>query len=42
MKYVTDFMCRIEDNIAITKEGSENLTTTVKDPDEMERIISSS
>jgi Xaa-Pro dipeptidase len=34
--------CRIEDNIVITKEGSENLTTTIKDPDEMERIIGSS
>ena len=33
---------RIEDNIVITKTGSENLTTTIKDPDEMERIISAS
>lgn len=32
---------RIEDNLVITKDGSENLTTVVKDPEEMERIISS-
>ena len=32
----------IEDNIVITKDGSENLTTAIKDPAEMERIISSS
>ncbi|KAK1756564.1 putative Xaa-Pro aminopeptidase [Echria macrotheca] len=30
---------RIEDNIVVTKTGSENLTTVVKDPAEMERII---
>jgi len=33
---------RIEDNILITKNGTENLTTTIKDPDEMEKLISSS
>ncbi len=33
---------RIEDNVVITETGSENLTTAPKDPDEMERIISSS
>jgi hypothetical protein len=33
---------RIEDNLVITKGGAENLTTALKDPDEMERIISSS
>lgn len=30
---------RIEDNLLITKDGSINLTDTVKDPDELERII---
>lgn len=30
---------RIEDNIVITEDGTQNLTTTVKDPEEMERII---
>ncbi|KAI0802384.1 peptidase M24, structural domain-containing protein [Xylaria sp. FL0064] len=30
---------RIEDNILITKDGYVNLTTAVKDPDEMEKII---
>ncbi|KAK5627996.1 hypothetical protein RRF57_003711 [Xylaria bambusicola] len=30
---------RIEDNIVITKDGYINLTTAVKDPDEMEKII---
>ncbi|KZL84789.1 metallopeptidase family m24, partial [Colletotrichum incanum] len=33
---------RIEDNILITKDGSENLTPTIKDPDELERIIQAS
>ncbi|KAL2261346.1 hypothetical protein VTK26DRAFT_4365 [Humicola hyalothermophila] len=33
---------RIEDNLLITKGGAENLTCTIKDPEEMERIISSS
>ena len=33
---------RIEDNILITKTGSHNFTTTVKDVEEMENIISSS
>ncbi|KAI0444981.1 peptidase M24, structural domain-containing protein [Xylaria telfairii] len=32
---------RIEDNILITKDGSVNLTSAVKDPDELERIIQS-
>ncbi|KAK3369609.1 putative Xaa-Pro aminopeptidase [Lasiosphaeria ovina] len=31
---------RIEDNIVITKTGSENLTLAIKDPAEMEKIIS--
>ncbi|KAK0622735.1 putative Xaa-Pro aminopeptidase [Immersiella caudata] len=33
---------RIEDNIVITKEGSENLTTVVKTVEDMEQIINSS
>ncbi|KAK4118146.1 hypothetical protein N657DRAFT_651593 [Parathielavia appendiculata] len=33
---------RIEDNVVITKVGAENLTPALKDPDEIERIISSS
>ncbi|KAK6069933.1 metallopeptidase family M24 [Seiridium cupressi] len=33
---------RIEDNILITKDGSENLTDVVKDPVELEKIISAS
>jgi hypothetical protein len=32
----------IEDNIVITKSGSENLTTVVKTVEDMERIINSS
>jgi Xaa-Pro dipeptidase len=32
---------RIEDNILITKDGYENLTTAIKDVDEMETIINS-
>ncbi|KAI1384416.1 peptidase M24, structural domain-containing protein [Hypoxylon trugodes] len=31
---------RIEDNLLITKDGSINLTDAVKDPDELEKIIS--
>ncbi|RYP53492.1 hypothetical protein DL768_001529 [Monosporascus sp. mg162] len=31
---------RIEDNILITKDGSINLTDVVKDPEELEKIIS--
>ncbi|KAI0201333.1 peptidase M24, structural domain-containing protein [Astrocystis sublimbata] len=31
---------RIEDNIVITEVGSVNLTTAIKDPDALERIIS--
>lgn len=30
---------RIEDNLLITKDGYENLTTAVKDVDEMEKLI---
>jgi Xaa-Pro dipeptidase len=30
---------RIEDNILITKDSYENLTTAVKDVDEMEKLI---
>lgn len=33
---------RIEDNILITKTGYENLTTAVKDVDEMEKLINGS
>ncbi|KAK7697723.1 hypothetical protein SLS64_013279 [Diaporthe eres] len=33
---------RIEDNVLITKDGCENFTTVVKDPVELEKIISSS
>ncbi|KAK4233557.1 peptidase M24, structural domain-containing protein [Achaetomium macrosporum] len=33
---------RIEDNVVITKGGAENLTTAIKDPDHIERIIASS
>lgn len=33
---------RIEDNLLITATGSENLTPTIKDPDELEKFISSS
>lgn len=33
---------RIEDNIVVTKIGSENLTTAIKDPDEMEQLIAAS
>ncbi|KAL2019053.1 hypothetical protein VTK56DRAFT_10157 [Thermocarpiscus australiensis] len=33
---------RIEDNVVITKAGAENLTSAVKDPEELERIIASS
>ena len=35
-------MNSIEDNVLITATGSENLTSTIKDPDEMEKVISSS
>ncbi|KAK3295266.1 peptidase M24, structural domain-containing protein [Chaetomium fimeti] len=42
-KYIdAEVLENIEDNLVITKGGAENLTTTLKDPDEMERIISSS
>lgn len=33
---------RIEDNVLITRDGSVNLTTVIKDPVEIERIISES
>lgn len=33
---------RIEDNVVITKTGVENLTTVIKDADELEKLISSS
>ena len=35
-------LCRIEDNILITKAGSHNFTTAIKDVDEMEKIIAAS
>lgn len=38
----TNSLCRIEDNVVITKDGYDNLTTAVKDAKEMEKIISSS
>jgi Xaa-Pro dipeptidase len=33
---------RIEDNLLITKNGYQNLTTALKDVDDMERIIHNS
>lgn len=33
---------RIEDNLVITKDGTYNLTTAPKDPEEMEKIIQQS
>jgi Xaa-Pro dipeptidase len=30
---------RIEDNVLVTKDGYENLTTAVKEVDEMEKLI---
>lgn len=33
---------RIEDNLVITKTGSTNLTTAIKDPEELEKIVSGS
>jgi Xaa-Pro dipeptidase len=30
---------RIEDDVVVTTDGIDNLTTTIKDPDEIERII---
>jgi Xaa-Pro dipeptidase len=33
---------RIEDNVLITKDGHENLTTAVKDVAEMEKLINGS
>ncbi|KAF3354356.1 hypothetical protein VdG1_07821 [Verticillium dahliae VDG1] len=32
---------RIEDNLLITKTGSENLTPTIKDPEEIEKFVGS-
>jgi Xaa-Pro aminopeptidase len=32
----------IEDNVVVTKNGSKNLTTVAKDPEEMEKMISTS
>ncbi len=29
----------IEDNVVITKDGIENLTTVPKDPEELEKIV---
>lgn len=31
---------RIEDNVVITQTGCENLTSVVKDADELEKLIS--
>lgn len=36
------FHCRIEDNVVITATGHENLTSVIKDADEIEKLISSS
>jgi Xaa-Pro dipeptidase len=33
---------RIEDNLLITKDGCENLTTAIKEVDEIEKIINES
>jgi Xaa-Pro dipeptidase len=33
---------RIEDNILITPDGYQNLTTALKDVDEMEKVINGS
>lgn len=33
---------RIEDNVVITPTGCDNLTTVIKDADELEKLISSS
>jgi Xaa-Pro dipeptidase len=30
---------RIEDNVLVTETGYENLTTTPKDPEEIERLV---
>lgn len=35
-------LCRIEDNVVITPSGVDNLTSVVKDADELEKLISSS
>lgn len=37
-----DNCCRIEDNILITADGYENLTSVIKEVDELEKLISSS
>jgi len=41
-KYWTVGGVRIEDNILITKDGHENLTTAIKDVDEMCKLINGS
>lgn len=37
----TKLHCRIEDNVVITRTGCKNLTSVVKNPDELEKLISS-
>lgn len=39
---LTTIACRIEDNVVITETGYINLTSVVKDPDELEKLIASS
>lgn len=39
---ILSLLCRIEDNLVITKDGTYNLTTAPKDPKEMEKIIQQS
>lgn len=34
-------LCRIEDNVVITPTGYVNLTSVVKDADELEKLITS-
>jgi Xaa-Pro dipeptidase len=37
---VTNNSRSIEDNVLVTKDGSENLTTAIKEPAEIEALIS--
>lgn len=40
VNHPTDRICRIEDDVVITKDGILNLTTAPKEPEELEKIIS--